>query len=588
MSDKERNRRYSFIGALLFALLVSVIIQVVRVQASPDYVEEIRNIGANYSTEPRMLNPARGQILDRWGNLLAANHTVYEIGVELQFVENPHTIAQTLNAVLGLDYADVSFSASLEPSENAVYATLADNVLPEDYEKLKVIKDQIDEAFKESKEDDAPSLRGLIFRPHLARFYPENSLGSNILGFVNREGTGYFGVEQYFDDLISGVPQTIRVPKDPNRVKELPSIPDGASIILTIDRSIQRTMEQIIDEAVISSGSESGTIVVMDPETGEVLAMAVTPRLDLNEYWQYYELFPDETPFNRAVSQTYEPGSVFKVLTMSSAIDAGAVSTDTTFVDTGVIEVGGWLIYNWNMGAWGPQTMTGCMQHSLNVCLAWVATQLGARDFYRYLDAFGIGHHTGIELAGEASGRLKSITDKDWTETELGTNSFGQGVSVTPIQMAAAISALANDGRMMAPHIVRSVVYEGYQYDIEQRVVNMPISAESAHKMTNMLAESLEIEASDALVPGYRVAGKTGTAEIATDRGYTTNLTNASFVGWGPVEDPKFLIYVWLEKPTISPWGSIVASPVFSEAAQKLVVLMNIPPDDVRYQLEGE
>jgi len=428
----------------------------------------------------------------------------------------------------------------------------------------------------------------MVFKPHLGRIYPEKTLASNILGFVSREGVGYFGVEQQFDSLLSGAPETVLVPMDPNRVEEFPDVPDGASLVLTIDRAIQRSMEEVVDDALSSSGAESGTIVVMDPETGEVLAMAVTPRLDLNEFWRYAELFPGETPFNRAVSQAYEPGSVYKVLTMSAALDAGAVEPETMFVDTGMIEIGGTQIYNWNMGAWGPQTMKGCLQNSLNVCLAWVATQLGVNDFYRYMEAFGIGHHTGIELAGEVTGRLRVPGDKRWYEGDLGTNSFGQGVAATPIQMAAAISALANDGRMMAPHVVRSVVNEGYQYDIEHRVLGMPISAETAHIMTEMLAQSLEVEASDALVPGYRVAGKTGTAEIPTPLGYTSNETNASFVGWGPVDDPKFLVYIWLEKPSVSPWGSVVASPVFSQAVQELVVLMNIPPDDVRYQLKDQ
>jgi cell division protein FtsI/penicillin-binding protein 2 len=309
--------------------------------------------------------------------------------------------------------------------------------------------------------------------------------------------------------------------------------------------------------------------------------------LNLNEFWRYSDVFPGETPFNRAVSQAYEPGSVFKVLTMASALDAGVVTPESPFLDTGVIEVGGAYIYNWDSGAWGPQNMLGCMQHSLYVCLAWVATQLGAEGFYNHLQAFGIGHLSGVDMAGEASGRLKIPGDSDWYMADLGTNAFGQGVSATPIQMAAAASAVANQGKMMAPHIVRSVVNEGYQYDIEKRVLGMPIKPETAQTLTDMLAQSLEIESSDALVPGYRVAGKTGTAEIPTPFGYTSNATNASFVGWGPVDDPSFLVYIWLERPVISPWGSVVAAPVFRQAVQRLVVLMNLPPDDVRRKLNG-
>jgi cell division protein FtsI/penicillin-binding protein 2 len=229
--------------------------------------------------------------------------------------------------------------------------------------------------------------------------------------------------------------------------------------------------------------------------------------------------------------------------------------------------------------------MQGCMQHSLNVCLAWVATQLGAKDFYAYMQAFNIGRLTGVDLAGEVPGRLKVPGDEDWYDADLGTNAFGQGVSATPLQMAAAISAVANDGRMMAPHVVRSIVNKGYQHDLDVRMAGMPLKPETARTLTDLLARSLETESSDALVTGYRVAGKTGTAEIPTPLGYTSNETNASFVGWGPSDDPRFLIYVWLEKPSTSPWGSVVAAPVFRTAVEKLVVLMNLPPDDIRHKL---
>jgi cell division protein FtsI/penicillin-binding protein 2 len=222
------------------------------------------------------------------------------------------------------------------------------------------------------------------------------------------------------------------------------------------------------------------------------------------------------------------------------------------------------------------------MQHSLNVCLAWVATETGASTFYEYMRNFGLGRLSGVELAGEVPGRLKLPGDNDWYTADLGTNAFGQGVTATPVQLAMAISAVANDGNMMVPHVVQSVIYENHQYAVAPQVAGTPISAETAHSLTNMLAVSLEEEASSALVDGYRVAGKTGTAEIAGPGGYTSDLTNASFVGWGPVDDPQFLVYIWLQKPTSSPWGSVVAAPVFSEVVNRLVVLMDIPPDGIR------
>ncbi|MCX7976407.1 MAG: penicillin-binding protein 2, partial [Bellilinea sp.] len=324
--------------------------------------------------------------------------------------------------------------------------------------------------------------------------------------------------------------------------------------------------------------------VVMDPKTGEILAMATTPHFNPNEYWRYGEIFPVGSYFNRAISQLYEPGSVFKVLTMAAAIDAGAVQPETSFVDVGAIEVGGIWIYNWDRGAWGPQDMVGFMQHSLNVCLAWVAQELGPTQFYKYLQDFGIGRYTGIDLAGEQVYPLSLPGDSNWYPVNLGTNSFGQGVATTPIQMITAIAAMANDGKMMAPHVVKAYIQDGVQYTVNPRVIRQVVKPETARTITEMLAVSLENEASNALVEGYRIAGKTGTAEIPGPGGYT-NMTNASFVGWGPVDDPRFIVYVWLEKPTSSPWGSVVAAPVFSQAVEELVVLMKIPPDEIRQQM---
>jgi cell division protein FtsI/penicillin-binding protein 2 len=559
------------LGIALSVVPVIVVFKLLGTLTNQEQVQAFKNQGEVYSVSVRTIEPARGEILDRWGHLLAANKTVYEVGVELNQVRNPESIALTMKMVLGLDYEDVYMAASQKPSPSAVYAVLANYVAPEQVQELEELRKTMESMYDPS-DPNAPSLRGVVYHPRLMRAYPEKGLGSNILGFVSWEGKGYFGVEEKYNNLLAGKSKQIEIPVDPNQVEERPTAPHGASLVLTIDRAIQSRMEEILDDSIDETGAESGTIVVLDPKTGELLALATTPRLDLNQYSRYFDLFNNETPFNPGVSQAYEPGSVYKVLTMAAALDAGAVKPETTFIDTGTFEIGGTYIYNWNMGAWGPQDMQGCMQHSLNVCLAWVATQLGTRDFYKYMEAFGIGHLTGIDMAGEAAGRLK----------------VGQGVSATPIQMASAISALANDGKIMAPHVVRSLINKGYQYDMDKRVVSTPLKPGTARTITDLLARSLETESSDALVTGYRVAGKTGTAEIPTPYGYTSNQTNASFVGWGPADDPQFLVYIWLEKPKTSIWGSVVAAPVFQKVVEDLVVLMDIPPDDVRHQLYGQ
>jgi cell division protein FtsI/penicillin-binding protein 2 len=577
----EYSWRYTTLGLLMTTVASFIIVQMVRIQTSPQ-AEVFRNQGEIYSGNWQTIQPVRGVIYDRWGNLLAGNTTVYEVGVELARVKNPSTIALALNAVIGSDYSTVFTAASQQPSRTSVYAVLANFVTEEQKARLERFAEELEAAYFGKNDAERPSLDGLRFRPHLQRSYPEKDLASNVLGFVSREGRGYFGVEEKFNDLLSGVPRVIWVSFDPSKVEELPEIPNGASLILTIDREIQAEVESILDNALVRTGSEAGTIIVMDVKTGEILAMSTTPRLDLNEYWRYADVYPGATPFNRAVSKAYETGSVFKVMTMAAALDNGVVSPSTTYVDTGTIEIGGIYIRNWNWGAWGTQDMLGCMQHSLNVCLAWVAKELGANSFYRYMQEFGFGRLTGIELAGEAAGRLKRPGDSDWYEADLATNSFGQGLSATTVQMVMASSAIANEGKMVTPRILKAVIDKGRQYNTSPQIAGMPISSETARTLSEMLATSLETESSDALIEGYRIAGKTGTAEIPTPTGYSSTLTNASFVGWGPVDDPRFIVYVWLEKPEISPWGSVVAAPVFREVVERLVVQLDLPPDHVR------
>jgi cell division protein FtsI/penicillin-binding protein 2 len=280
---------------------------------------------------------------------------------------------------------------------------------------------------------------------------------------------------------------------------------------------------------------------------------------------------------------------VLKILTMAAALDSGTVTPQTTFLDTGSIMVGGVTIHNWDGGAWGVQDMTGCLQHSLNVCLAWISTSMGPQTFYGYMNRFGLGHMTGVDLSGEAAGRLKVPGDGDWYPVDLATNAFGQGVATTPLQIMTAASSIANGGRMVTPHVLYAMMREGRQYNVPAQYAGSPISSQTANTLSDMLANSLEQESSAAMVPGYRVAGKTGTAQIPTDSGYydPTN-TNASFIGWGPVDDPKFMIYVWLEKPSASTWGSETAAPVFSEMAKKAVILLDIPPDVVRQEVASQ
>jgi cell division protein FtsI/penicillin-binding protein 2 len=555
---------------------VAIIVQMVRIQNSAQAMELLSR-GDSYSGGFTMIYPERGEIYDRSGHLLAGNLTVYEVGVSLTEMKSPETLASILGTYLGLTYEEV-FNKLTNSPKTWSYVVIQDYVGADTVVSLQ-------DLIKQKEDAGDLSLTGLAFKPHYQRSYPENSLASNLLGFVTHDGRGYFGIEEKYNDLLAGNPVQVWVPRDPNKAIDIPKVPNGTTLVLTVNRDLQAQVENILDSSLKKYGAENGTIIVMDPRNGEILAMASTPRINLNNYGDYFSTYDDGSQYNRAIGMAYEAGSVVKVLTMAAALDTGTVRPDTTFIDTGSIEVGGITIWNWDRQAWGQQDMIGCLQHSLNVCLAWIATQMGPQSFYGYMERFGLGHPTGIDLSGEAMGRLKVPGDSDWYNVDLGTNAFGQGVTVTPLQMMMAVSSIANGGRMVTPHVLYSMLRDGNQYNVPSQYAGTPITTETAHTLSEMLAISLEKESSEALLPGYRLAGKTGTAQIPTDYGYDANHTNASFIGWGPVDDPRFMVYVWLQKPSTSIWSSETAAPVFSEVAEQTVVLLNIPPDVVRLQM---
>lgn len=589
------SNRFWIVGAGFTFFSVLIVLWIIRIQSS-EIADIVRKNAEVQNYIRKTVYPARGYIYDRWGHLLAGNVEMYEVGVDTRFIEDPQTIAMTLSTIAGADYNTVYAAINKKwDKDKPGYAVLANDVSPDAIATISDLKKKMaeeKERMPEKQRDKMPSLRGLLWSPYLRRSYPEHAMGSNILGFYSYldrdKGRGYFGVEEKYNHLLAGSPMDIVVPRDPYLITEPVNIPPGSSLVLTIDREVQSMAEQVIDNAVSTTGSDSGTLIIMDPRTGDILAMATTPRMDPNEYWTYKEIFPAPTPYNRAVGQTYEPGSVFKVLTMAAGLDSGSVKPETSFLDTGTILVGGVPIHNWDRGAWGPQDMIGCLQHSLNVCLAWIATEIGPSTFYTYMKNFGIGHKTGVDLAGEVNWPLSIAGDQNWYPVNLATNSFGQGVATTPLQMITASSAIANKGKMMAPHILHAVIEGDKQFNNPPQVIGQPISAQTADTLSEMLAISLEKESSVALVDGYRLAGKTGTAEIPGPDGYSSSATNASFVGWGPVDDPRFIIYVWLERPSTSIWGSVVAAPVFKETVEKLVILLDLPPDSVRLRLANK
>ncbi len=571
-------RLRAIVGLLVIAGGV-IVFRLVSLQfgSARPYFKELAD---TVTSVPVVVEAPRGRIFDRDGQLLATNAVHYEIGVSPRFVTDPEAVSAVLSDVLNRSVLEIRELVELHDDAQGnpiLYELLARPVSAEIGQQL----------IEMSNDPEGPDLGGLAVTPISLRTYPAGSLAAHVIGFVGYDNEGYYGVEGFYDSILAG--HAVRGTKSvvPFDVSFDPDPDQGNDIYLTLDREVQYLAEETIVNALAQYGAVSGSILIMDPRTGEILAMATWPSFDPNDL---NNLLGEAEGLRRnpVIGEQFEPGSTFKVLTMAAALESGMFSPQSTYVDNGVLEYGGAIIRNWDGGAWGLQDMTGLLQHSLNVGAATLSTSLGPKDFYSYLNAFGVGHRTNIDLSGEETGSLKSPGDPDWFESDLATNAFGQGVATTPLQLLTAISAVANNGAMMQPHILKRVADTDSSYETQPQVMGRPISPEIAQTLTEMLATSLKEEASDALVPGYGITGKTGTAQIPTPYGYDPVQTIATFIGWGPTDDPRFIVLIKLDKPTASPWGSTTAAPTFSQMVKRLVVLMEIPPDNVRHALAAQ
>jgi cell division protein FtsI/penicillin-binding protein 2 len=430
-------------------------------------------------------------------------------------------------------------------------------------------------------------LAGVFLEPTTSRVYPEKQLAAHLLGFVDAESQGWYGLEGQYESVVGGTPGHIRAEKDTagneigfsNRDWQAPV--DGQDLVLTIDRTIQYIAERELERAIVQHRASGGTVIVMRPRTGEILAMASRPAFDPNEFGSYAD--HPEVFMNPAVTSLYEPGSTFKIVTMATALNEKIVTPETTYSDTGILHIGGYNIRNWDGKANGITNMTQLLEKSSNIGASWVAFKTGKEKFYRYVATFGFGKPTGIDLQGEAEGIVKNPNAKDWADVDLATNSFGQAISVTPIQMITAVSAVANGGIMMRPYVVKRIEDPATHKTVratEPQIVRQVVSRETAATLLTMLWNAAENgETHGTIVPGYRVAGKTGTASIPVAGGYDPNLTIASFVGAVPANDPQFVVLVKIDKPTDEPWGSLIAKPAFAIIAQELTRYLKVPTE---------
>lgn len=422
----------------------------------------------------------------------------------------------------------------------------------------------------------------LVVEPGYQRVYPDGSLLAHVLGFVNFDGEAQYGLEAYYDRYLrgeSGVWRGINHPSG-NRLLAILGghVPaqDGHDLILTVDRAVQQEAERILLKALLASQAGSGTLLVLDARTGGVLAMANMPTYEPAAYFDA----PLDTFRNNAISAIYEPGSVIKPLTVAAALDARVIHPDSTYDDQGVIVVGDQEIRNADGQAHGTTTMTEMLAYSLNVGAAHVASALGPARFYELFKRFGFSDPTGIDLAAEERGILRVPGQDTWHMSDLGRNSFGQGMSATPLQVAVAYGALANGGVIQRPHVVAALREPGGRLvPLERDWGRQVISPEVAQQVTDMLVEAVRLGMQPAMVPGYTVAGKSGTSQVVAGGEYQEDNYIGSFVGYGPASAPRYVILVKLDGLADGQWGVREAGPAFAEMFKFLMDYYGIPPD---------
>jgi len=428
------------------------------------------------------------------------------------------------------------------------------------------------------------------FAPEKARFYPETGFSGQLLGFVGYQGNervGRYGLEGYWDKELSGTPGFLTASKDPNgdiissSEGGLQAKQDGSNIILTVDRTLEATVCEKLQTAVKLHGAASGSVVMMDPETGAILALCGSPDFDSNEYNQV----ADASVYNNyAIWNAYEPGSVMKAVTMAAALDTGVLTPATTYNDTGSMKFGSQIINNSDHQNLGLQTMIEVLDKSLNTGAIFAMQLTGMDKYESYLKSFGFGVRTGVELDTESPGNLSSLSSK--RPIDAASASFGQGITVTALQLAVAYGAIANGGKVMKPYIVDSIVHpDGTVVKTQPRTVRQVISDRAAGLLTGMLVSVVKNgHGKRAAVPGYLVAGKTGTAQIPKNdgTGYDSDphATIGTFVGFAPVTDPRFVMVVRMDRPQDVTFAESSAAPLFGDIAGFALKYLEVPPDD--------
>lgn len=510
------------------------------------------------------LSANRGSIFASDGTILVTNQPAFLVYAEPNKILDQSDYSVSLSKLLEIPQSSVSAKIS---DKNNLWVQLKRKVDEETVSKIQELK-----------------LTGVGFEKEGKRYYPEASMSAHLLGFVavdsRGDDKGFFGIEGFYDKELKGRNGLLRQEKDPFGAPiligeaEKIDAENGRSLKLHLNKTVQLIVEDKLKKGIDKFGAKGGSIIVMDPQNGGILAMASLPSYSPAEYYKqddsYYK--------NPAVANSYEPGSTFKAIIMAAALNESAISPKTEINEDGPVNIAGYQIRTWDNQYHGKINMTQVLQLSSNVGMVNVSSKLGKSKIIEYIKKFGFGSLTNIDLEEEISPNLRS--DYQWKEIDLATASFGQGIAVTPIQMVTAMSAIANGGKLMEPHLTAEIIEQsGKVIPIRPKTVRQVIKKSTAKLLTQMLVASVEGGEAHYSVPnGYKIAGKTGTAQIPVSGHYDQDKTIASFIGFAPADRAKFVMIVTLLEPTSSPWGSETAAPLFMDISKDLLSYYKVFP----------
>lgn len=549
-----------YICALLFFLLSMRVFYVQGIENA-----YFKKLAMAQHVDKEEIPALRGKIFDRNHNCLAESIELFSVAANPSEIGNKEEVAKFISEQMQLDYKTIL--DKLNTGTTFVWI------------ERKAENDKI-EKIRNKK------IKGvfIIRESSGKRFYTQGRLASHILGYTGIDDQGLDGLEAIYENSLKGSSGSLESETDNfgktipyGKIKIKPAVA-GYNVILTINSSIQFAAERELANAMSKYNAKRGTIIVMNVNTGEILAIVNKPDFKP----QFYYDFPQKNLRNSSISDAFEPGSIFKVFLASSALDSGKVNMEEKFYCGNSINVGGFEIHNANDGmssSAGRENIKEIITYSYNVGTTSISQKIGKDVYYKYLKNFGFGSLTGIDLPGESEGLMWD--KKDWSPSTLATMSFGQGISVTPIQMITALSAVANGGKLLKPYVVKAVeddkgtlIKENHP-QIIRRVISFKTSLQVAQILRNVVDVGTGKRAQ---IPGYFVAGKTGTAEMAEGGGYSGNKYVASFMGFIPVEEPRIAILVKIEEPQGAIWGGVVSAPVFSEVGKTVLWELGIPP----------